>query len=245
MAKPFSLKSYAQSLVPSKAELEYLNSDAYKERCQRLSAELSAEAKERFANISKFLSNIPKDSFEKIRQKIEKECAEIIESTKHYAESQKWIKPKDVDELAGFYWWLHNRDEMNFDDDNIRIIKLFHEYKLKILNDQADIEKQAQKSEFKTWKDLVQVAFHKRVEDIEECIHDKVTNWKNGKGKIECAAYCRLIYDNNYFEKESTKVVAPVLYASMKFKIDINNQLQASKKDSLKRHIKLLARLFK
>lgn len=245
MAKRFSLKRFEDVLVPSKVDLQYLNSAAYKKRCKKADAKMPVDLKNKISVLQNQIKKIKKADFLKIRALIKKDSAEILESMRYYAESQKWILPLNVDELAGFYYWLLNDNKIDVgeDENNRKIIKLFHEYILKIDQD-ADNKKQAQKIENQTWKDLIRFEFHDLVESIEDRIHDKVTSWKNGKDKIGCAAYCRLIFDNKYFEKESTKVVTPVQYASMKFKIDINIQLQTSKKDSLKKHMNLLAHYF-
>lgn len=241
MAKTFSLKSYEEALVISKADLKYLKSAAYKKRCQRADAELPAALKKKLSVLQKQLIQIKKIDFGAIRTFIKKDSAEILESMRHYAEGEKWILPKSIDELAGFYFWLLNDEKIDVGEyeDNRKIIKLFHEYILKTDQD-ADNKKQVQKNENKTWKDLVKIEFHDRVERIENEIHEKVTRWKSGKAirgnQIECAAYCRLLFDKKYFYDESKLVAIPVQYASMKFNIDIKNQLASSKKLEVRKH---------
>ncbi|MCX6314148.1 MAG: hypothetical protein NTX08_05380 [Sphingobacteriales bacterium] len=95
------------------------------------------------------------------------------------------------------------------------------------------------------WKQYIRFEFYERLSEIEKKIEDKVSEWKEGNGKIECAAFCQLLFDKKYFVKGSTKRKSVNEYSISKFGNDVYIQLESGKKNDREKHKILLNKYFK
>ena len=96
-----------------------------------------------------------------------------------------------------------------------------------------------------SWKELIIIELHDRLSEVEGKIEDKIIRWKQGEMKIECAAFCQLLFDKKYFVAKSTKRVTVNKFALSKYGADILNQLQTKFEADRENHKKLLNKYFK
>jgi len=96
-----------------------------------------------------------------------------------------------------------------------------------------------------SWKELIKIELHDRLSEVEGKIEDKISRWKQGEMKIECAAFCQLLFDKKYFVVKSTNRVTVNKFALSKYGADILNQLQTKFKPDSENHKKLLNKHFK
>ena len=96
----------------------------------------------------------------------------------------------------------------------------------------------------KKWEELIKIELQPRLKEIESKIESKIENWKQRKDLIECAAFCQLLYDFKYFEKNTTKRVSVNLFAKSRFGTDIEIQLNSKNKSYRETHKKLLKKFF-
>lgn len=95
------------------------------------------------------------------------------------------------------------------------------------------------------WKKLIKPELQNHLADIENMIESKIYIWKDRKQLIECAAFCQLLYDRKYFVKGSTNRATVNSFALSKYKVDIKDQLDTTRKPSREKHKILLSKYFK
>ncbi|MEJ7738534.1 MAG: hypothetical protein WKF97_13975 [Chitinophagaceae bacterium] len=93
--------------------------------------------------------------------------------------------------------------------------------------------------------DLIRDELHTRLIVIEGKILSKIERWKQGFDKIECAAFCELLFDKKYFVKGSTRIKTVNAFACSKYGNPIKNQLGKTREPARKTHKTLLSNLFK
>lgn len=96
-----------------------------------------------------------------------------------------------------------------------------------------------------SWKGLIKSELHDRLSIVESKIESKISNWKQSENKIECAAFCQLMYDNKWFIKGSTNRKTVNQFALNKYGIDISIQLISKFNVDREKHKILLKRHFK
>jgi len=88
--------------------------------------------------------------------------------------------------------------------------------------------------------DLIEIGLHRRFEIIEERIKKNETWGTN----ITCAAFCELLWDNNYFIEKKTRIQTLSLFARWRYGMIIKNQLAAKDKKDRENKKRLLKRYF-
>ena len=119
------------------------------------------------------------------------------------------------------------------------IINMLEECKRNLPNRNSKIEK------FKSWKEFIKPELHDYLSIIESKIEDKISKWKQGKMKIEGAAFCQLLFDRKYFVAGSTKRVTVNKFALNRYGLDIENQLLSKFDTDRNKHKTLLNKYFK
>lgn len=97
----------------------------------------------------------------------------------------------------------------------------------------------------KAWQEYIQPKFLPNIQHIECNITEKISSWiTNERGaRIECAAFCFLLYENNYFKpRQPKKSIAE--FAKAKYGIDIRLQIQSKKQAERNKHKKELKKHF-
>jgi len=102
--------------------------------------------------------------------------------------------------------------------------------------------KPSKEESIEQWKNLIKDELHDRLNQIEEKIEAKISNWKLRIDLIECAAFCQLLFDKKYFVPGSTKRKSVNSFALSKYGTDISIQLESAKnKDRETRKVMLLS----
>jgi hypothetical protein len=96
-------------------------------------------------------------------------------------------------------------------------------------------------------EDLIKLEFliGNRLIEVENKLKDKIENWRQGDKKIECAAFCELLHDMNYFIDKKSNRKGPIKFAQIRYGIDITVQMESSKKEDRATHKVKLKRFFK
>jgi hypothetical protein len=90
---------------------------------------------------------------------------------------------------------------------------------------------------------LIKPELHRRLEDLEKKVRDEIQNHKS-ISRIRYAAFCELLYEHKYFIKGATRIKTLNDFAVSRYGLNIEVQLQASKKVSRAIHKKQLNKLF-
>ena len=96
-----------------------------------------------------------------------------------------------------------------------------------------------------SWKDLIIIELYDSLSMVENKIESKISQWKQGEMKIECAAFCQLLFDKKYFVTGSTKRATVNKFALNKYGMDISTQLVSKFKEDREKHKLLLRKNFK
>ncbi len=96
-----------------------------------------------------------------------------------------------------------------------------------------------------TFKDLIRQELLELLSKIEDKMPTKVENWRIGKNKIECAAFCELLFEKKYFKGKTTRIKSSNSFSLSRYGLDIKIQLQKSNEDDRKTHKTKLAYLFR
>jgi len=95
-----------------------------------------------------------------------------------------------------------------------------------------------------SWQPLIKKELHGRINEIEAKIISKISKWQQGEDLIECAAFCQLLFDMNYFVKGCTCRKTVNIFSSKKYGTNIEIQLESSKRIDREVHKKLLKKYF-
>ncbi|MBP6023929.1 hypothetical protein [Ferruginibacter sp.] len=94
------------------------------------------------------------------------------------------------------------------------------------------------------WQGFIKIELQGRLQEIENKINDKISNWKLRIDLIECAAFCQLLYDKKYFVTGATSIVSVNKFALNKYGTEITIQLKSAKRKDRNTHKKLLMKFF-
>ncbi len=92
--------------------------------------------------------------------------------------------------------------------------------------------------------EYINKGIHGYIRQLEDRMKEKVSSWKKGYDKIECAAFCELLYENGYFVEGSTRIKTLKSFALSRYHLDIENALRTSKNEDRKTHKIKLRRYF-
>ncbi len=161
----------------------------------------------------------------KLSEKIRKQALSTIELFIIKFPSHPWLSdiPIILDELKSI------REEIqNIPDNKEQFIEI----------DKSEVDKYH-------WKKLIKPELQNHLEDIEKKIETNISTWKDRNLLIECAAFCQLLYDKRYFVKGTTNRVSVNSFAKSKYGVDIEKQLESSKRNDRNTHKTLLLKYFK
>lgn len=96
-----------------------------------------------------------------------------------------------------------------------------------------------------TVNELIKHDLLDRLSELECKIQDKITDWKQRKDLIGCAAFCQLLFDKKYYIKGSTNRKSVNTFALTRYGTDIETQLNSSFNKEREKHKTLLAWVFK
>lgn len=77
---------------------------------------------------------------------------------------------------------------------------------------------------------LIKIELQDRLVSIENKMSSQVETWNRGKDKIGCAAFCEVLFDKLFFEKDATRIKSINQFALGRYGIDIKTQLKSAKK---------------
>ncbi|HQS23880.1 MAG: hypothetical protein B7Y11_04990 [Sphingobacteriia bacterium 24-36-13] len=83
-----------------------------------------------------------------------------------------------------------------------------------------------------------------RLVEVEYKLKDKIEDWKIGKDKIGCAAFCEMLFEKGYFFKTITERKGPIQFALIRYGIDITVQMGTTKNKDRQLHKGKLKRYF-
>lgn len=83
-----------------------------------------------------------------------------------------------------------------------------------------------------------------RLVEVENKLKDKIEDWKIGKDKIGCAAFCEMLFEKGYFFKKITERKGPIQFGLIRYGIDITVQMGTTKKKDRELHKVKLKRYF-
>lgn len=83
-----------------------------------------------------------------------------------------------------------------------------------------------------------------RLVEVENKLKDKIEDWKIGKDKIGCAAFCEMLFEKGYFFKKITERKGPIQFALIRYGIDITVQMGTTKNKDRQLHKGKLKRYF-
>jgi len=135
-------------------------------------------------------------------------------------------------------WYKHTK--LIFSND---INALQKDIVLRWLDENTDQE--TQEENVQQWEKYIRPEFYDRLNEIEKKLGSKISEWRDGKGKIECAAFCQLLFDKKYFVKGSTNIKSVNEYSISKYGNDVDIQLRSGKKTDREKHKTLLNKYFK
>lgn len=121
----------------------------------------------------------------------------------------------------------------------------YRENKARYSQQEKPVETNPVESNFKFGLTYIKVELHEYLPTIEAKMNAKLEQWKQGYNKIECAAFCELLYDKSYFVTGSTRMKTLNTFALSRYGNNILVQLQASKKEDRATHKAKLLKFFK
>lgn len=77
---------------------------------------------------------------------------------------------------------------------------------------------------------------HDRLIELEKRMPKTIDQWKKGIRKIECAAFCELLFEKKYFVSGSTRIKDVNSFSLSRYGVEIKIQLQKSKEKDRKTH---------
>ena len=244
MEKKFSRKSFEEKMEKSKRDADaFWASEKGKQKLKEAKLKpallLASSALAFFDDFKKMTGQNYADYIIGIAEKEMQKSEMVIESMKTFAEKEGWIKPYNADELEGFFLWLYyssDNGDVKLDRDTYRQFSKYRGMENNNIQSLPGTE---------YWKGLIKVELHNLLIGIEEKIKNKIGEWNQGKSKIECAAFCQLLFDNKYFVQGSTKRVTVNKFSLSRYGTDIEIQLQSKFKIDRNKHKLLLSRFFR